>query len=83
MSVLSCSREDCDNIMCDTYVQSVGYICYECKSEFKNYLQQKGLNPKTEGQIRRELAIFMDTPKDTYVEGNETTIDEFFNENTQ
>jgi hypothetical protein len=40
--------------MCHTYVQSVGYVCFECKSEFKEYLQKNELNPTTEGQITKE-----------------------------
>ena len=30
MSVLSCSRRGCDNIMCDRYSRKHGYICREC-----------------------------------------------------
>ena len=80
---MSCSRKDCDGIMCDTYVSSVGYICYECQSEFKEYLEKEDLNPKTEGQIIRELEKFMVTTKDKYVEGKETTVCDFFEERTR
>lgn len=83
MGVMSCSRKDCDNIMCDTYIEHVGYICNECKSEFKEYLQNNGLNPNTEGQINKELKKFMATSKDTYTDGKETTIDDFFDERTR
>jgi hypothetical protein len=69
--------------MCDIYVQSVGYICYECKSEFKEYLQKNGLNLITEGQINKELEKFMVTSKDTYTDGKITTVDDFFNERTR
>lgn len=80
MGVMSCSRKDCENILCDTYVESVGYICSDCKSEFKEYLEKKGLNLTTEGEIEKELKIFMATSKDAY---NETTVDDFFNERTR
>ena len=80
MGVMSCLRKDCNSIMCDTYVNSAGYICNYCKSEFKEYLQKEGLNPKTEGQITKEIEKFMVTPKDSYIDGNETSIDEFFKE---
>lgn len=83
MGVMSCSRNGCMSIMCDTYVQSVGYVCNECKSGFKEYLQKNCLNPTTEGQISKELKVFMDTPIDTYIEGNKTTVDDFFNDRTQ
>ena len=33
MSVLSCSRGGCENIMCDRYSYRYGYICNECFSE--------------------------------------------------
>ena len=69
--------------MCDTYVQSIGYICADCKAEFKEYLQKNGLNPATEGKIKTELEKFMKTRKDTYIDGNETTVDDFFNEYTR
>jgi len=82
MGVMSCSRNDCDNILCDTYVQSIGYICYECKSEFKEYLKKNGLNPTSERQINNELEKFMDTSKDSYTDGNEIAVDYFFDQRT-
>ena len=33
MSVMSCSRYCCPNVMCDRYSYSYGYICHECFSE--------------------------------------------------
>ncbi len=30
MSVLSCSKNGCDNVMCDRYSHTFGYICDEC-----------------------------------------------------
>ena len=55
---MSCSRNYCDNIMCATYVESVGYICDDCKAEFKKYLLKNGLNPTTDEQITIELEKF-------------------------
>lgn len=83
MGVMSCSRKNCENIMCDTCVESVGYICSECQSEFKQYLEKNNLNPRTEGEINRELQTFMATPKDSYIDGNETSVEDFFNERTR
>jgi hypothetical protein len=83
MGVMDCSRKDCDNIMCDTYIQSVGYVCFDCQSEFKTYLKKNSLDPKTEGQIKRDLENFMTTSKDLYVDGEEITIDDFFNKETR
>jgi hypothetical protein len=83
MGVMNCSRKDCDNIMCDTYIQSVGYVCSNCQSEFKTYLQKNSLDPTTEGQIKKELEKFMTTSKDLYVDGEEITVDDFFTKQTR
>ena len=80
---MSCFRTDCENIMCDTYIDGVGYVCYECKSEFKDYLNTKGKTNLTEGEIKRELEKFMDTSKDKYIQGNKMDIDEFFESYTK
>lgn len=83
MGVMSCSRKGCENIMCDTYVKSIGYICNDCKSEFKEYLQKNSLKPTTEGEINRELEKFMVTAKDEYPDWSETTVDDFFDKHTR
>ena len=83
MGVMSCSRYGCENIMCDTYVDGVGYVCYDCQKEFEKYLKKKGLNPETEGQIKKHLKDFMETEKDEYVEGKEMDVDEFFRSYTR
>ena len=36
MGVLACSRNGCENIMCDYYAYLYGYICNECLEELKN-----------------------------------------------
>lgn len=78
MGVMSCSRKECENIMCDIYIQSVGYVCYECRKEFEAYLKEEGLNPKTEYQTTREVEKFMDTSKKIAGSEDETTVDDFF-----
>jgi hypothetical protein len=35
MSVLRCTRNGCENIMCDRYSYNYGYICNECFEELK------------------------------------------------
>lgn len=85
MGTMMCYRKDCDNILCETYVESVGYICSSCQAEFKEYLVDEGLNPTTERQIRIELKNFMATPKlnnAIRASRKEMTIDEFFNGRT-
>lgn len=84
MGVMSCYRKGCDNIMCDTYIQYVGYICYECQEEFKKYAEIKNKSIKTHHQIITELKIFMDLEKsDKYGSDDEIDINDFFNENTK
>jgi len=33
MGVMACSRDGCENIMCDRYSEQYGYICGECFNE--------------------------------------------------
>jgi len=33
MSVMSCNRKGCENILCDRYSKKYGYICNDCFSE--------------------------------------------------
>lgn len=83
MGVMSCYRNGCERVMCDTYVESCGYICNDCQREFEDYLKNEGLNPQTEGQIERELRKFMETEKDFYKEGGEMSVNEFFKKHTR
>jgi len=77
MGVKSCSREYCDNIMCDTYINNIGYICSECRQEFKDYLETKNKTYLTEGEIRKELKQFMSTNKED-CRTNMMDIEDFF-----
>ena len=36
MSVLDCSRANCDSVMCDFYSDVYGYICGTCLNEMKD-----------------------------------------------
>jgi hypothetical protein len=80
MGVMGCHRKDCEQIMCDTYVSDIGYICWECKSEFKEYLIEMNEDEEnmSERSIKLRLKTFMDTSKDTYTEGEEMSVDDFF-----
>lgn len=80
MGVMTCHRNNCSNIMCETYVDGVGYICGECKGEFA-LLVDKESHTMTERTYKRKLSDFMETEK--MVGGDElTTVDEFFNKYT-
>lgn len=78
MGVMTCSRYSCDNIMCDTYVNGIGYVCRECQTEFKTYLESNGIVVNTECEIMHELKKFMETEKDTYSRGPEMSVSDFF-----
>lgn len=54
MGAKECSKRGCENIMCDDYIENIGYICHECKTELKN------INPKSE----EEVVNFMHTKKE-------------------
>ncbi len=81
MGVMACNRMDCESIMCDTYISSVGYICKECQDEFKQFLINENIEVRNEGEINRELEKFMVTTK--FVRGREISVDDFFNINTR
>lgn len=77
---MECSRCRCTNIMCHTYIYDIGYICHECKEEFKEYLIKHNKNPDSmrDAEIKRYLGIFMQTDKDSFTKGNVSSVDDFF-----
>ena len=89
MGVMECSRNDCGSVLCDTYVSEVGFMCYECKSEFKKYMANKlevtdweaGQLEMSEGEIIGHLKEFMETNKSST--GEKMTISDFFNKQTK
>ena len=67
--------------MCDTHIPEIGYLCYECKSEFAEYVKSKNLDPYlTKSALIQEMKLFVETNKGSYVDGVEEkiSIDEFF-----
>lgn len=81
MGVLACSRKGCENIMCDTYVPEVGYVCKSCQQEFKNYIEiQKPGQKLYDYEIKEELKFFITFGvPDSF---GETDIDSFFDNYT-
>lgn len=75
---MSCSRKNCDSIMCHTYVNSVGYACTDCQKEFKEYLQSQRISVNSDREINTELEKFMETSKGEYTKGKEMNVSEFF-----
>ena len=84
MGVMTCNRQNCGNIMCDIYINDIGYICYECKNEFKDYLNSENKTNLSEGEMTIELKKFMNnTTKGKYIKGKIFDIDEFFDKYKQ
>ena len=84
MGVMSCSRTDCDNIMCDTYVEDIGYICSDCKSEFRDEFEkfeESWGSTITEAVIKGQLETFMKTRKP--LSNEPITLDAFFESRTR
>jgi hypothetical protein len=63
--------------MCDCYVPTVGYICYECIKEFK----EKTGRVDSFGQLHIKLVSFMDSYKADEFLG--VDMDEFFDKYTR
>jgi len=78
MSVKSCSRSGCNNIMCRTYVNSIGYICNECQDEFKEYLILKQIKANTEDEIIKALEKFMEIRRSDFKIDEIINVDDFF-----
>ncbi len=83
MGVMECSRRHCDNILCNTYIDDIGFVCRECQAEFKKYLLHEGIAANTEKEIEKALSDFMETTKDDYSEAKneEMDVDDFFKQN--
>ena len=43
MGVMPCSRKNCTNILCDTYIDGIGYICDSCLSIVKERIGDRRL----------------------------------------
>lgn len=84
MSVLDCNRKGCENIMCDYSISGIGYVCWECRREFDEWLEKQGKEPKTEGEIKTELLAFMATnKKEQFDSDKEMSVSDFFNNNNR
>lgn len=87
MGVISCSRRNCENIMCDTSVPGCGNICFECQKEFIKYVTQNRIVIHNDLDIQENLSTFMDSSK-SYSSSSDTNYIEsiiinYFNEYTR
>lgn len=75
MGVMNCYRKGCENILCDTYIPDIGYICRECKEEFKEKY------PHIKGElIPQMLKEFIQIHKQNIEP--DTTVEDYFNQYT-
>ena len=77
MGVMSCSRKDCKNILCDTYIPEVGYLCSGCIEEFKELYSN---NKMTNGEIIEALQTFISIPR--MYRDTPNSINDFFKQYT-
>lgn len=81
MSVLSCDKRGCSNIMCDTCVCGQYYICNDCKEDFKKWLtKQSPLYLHSNEFIYDKFKEFMDIEKEysNYNDDIDEVVDDFF-----
>ena len=77
MGVMSCSRKDCENILCDTYIPEVGYLCSGCIEKFKELYSN---NKMTNGEIIEALQTFISIPR--MYRDTPNSINDFFKQYT-
>jgi actin-related protein len=83
MGVMSCKRRYCTNVMCDTHIETIGYVCFDCQKEFEKWLEKNEANPKTQQEIVAYLDKFMNTDKNEFDDENQISISEFFRINSR
>lgn len=81
MGVMECGRTGCNNIMCDTHVDGIGYICNECQEEFKTYAAHNLIS--NDSDMEYLLRRFMQSYKDSFNDYNAEKIDEYFKQRTR
>ena len=79
MGVCNCCRKGCENVMCTTYIEHIGYICMECIEDFKKQLDnQIGHNRYQISDMHQYVKKFIESPKGQYPMDKMITVDEFF-----
>lgn len=83
MGVKSCIRNSCEHIMCDTYINDVGYLCNTCKHEFKLFLKSKNVDTDyllSEYEFIIYLKEFVKTDAGSFDNSNRMSVDDHFKE---
>jgi hypothetical protein len=65
MSVMTCARDGCENILCTRYNPEFGYLCGECYNDLVDYLVAVNWYVKcSEGESpKRYIRAFLTHPK--------------------
>lgn len=82
MSVLSCVRNYCESIMCDTYIPGIGYVCFKCQKEFKVFLSNKGYGVNSDLEIESHLGEFLELSSTDNFVSVDNLVEEFFQRHT-
>lgn len=86
MGVMACGKKGCENILCDTYIPNIGYVCLECQEQFRLDYQRRhrGEDNKISPIVfTEELGRFLELPKIYSGSLEEKSINEFFNDYTK
>jgi len=75
-----CSRTDCENMLCDTYVMGVGHICQSCQNEFQMSVTSFSKNEFQPSEIISLLKDFIYTRKEKI--SDRITVEQFFKAHT-
>lgn len=62
MGIMACQKNNCRNILCDTYIDDIGHICNDCKEDFKKWLLSTimvPMNSGTSGEKKLKLNLLI------------------------
>lgn len=79
MGVMTCSRGDCQNIMCGRLIlDGSAYICDACYDELIMYRETWTEREMLVSEVRERIKSFMRTPTRTYITVDATGIENEF-----
>lgn len=60
MGVMACNRSSCPNVMCDRYLNGLGYLCNDCFSELRDW-RTTWPEEMTAGEVEEKIKEFFAT----------------------
>lgn len=81
---MMCSISNCEEIMCRTYVFSIGYVCKDCQKRFKSWLLtlNEPLYLDSNQFIKQKLEEFKQINISHQDNMDLSQVDDFFEEHT-